>query len=127
MRFHLNFHPGSAIEESVEKCLDVISESLIEVQDLFSPGVKLDLVPVAPSPTLCLYSLGFSPHLLPVPGLYQLATQGLRERTVHRVLGNAFSLNLIKMISEYEKGLEGMREELRSLMEAAFSIASNPY
>jgi len=40
----LNFHPGSALTQSVEECLDIISESLIEVQDLFSGDVKLELV-----------------------------------------------------------------------------------
>ncbi len=40
----LNFHPGSATSQSVEQCLETISESLIEVQDLFSKDVKLELV-----------------------------------------------------------------------------------
>ena len=33
---YLNFHPGAALKESVEQCLDRICESLLEVRDLIS-------------------------------------------------------------------------------------------
>jgi deoxyribonuclease-4 len=32
---YLNFHPGAALSESVEQCLDTIVESLLEVRGLF--------------------------------------------------------------------------------------------
>lgn len=35
---YLNFHPGAALKEGVEKCLDLIVESLLEVEHLAAKG-----------------------------------------------------------------------------------------
>lgn len=40
----VNFHPGAAIKDSVEACLDRISESLLEVKDLFTGKKHLTLL-----------------------------------------------------------------------------------
>jgi deoxyribonuclease-4 len=39
-----NFHPGSALDAGVEKCLDTIVKSLLEVQDLFENKTPLRLL-----------------------------------------------------------------------------------
>lgn len=41
---YLNFHPGAAIKESRETCLDLISKSLLELEDLFSGKQKTRLL-----------------------------------------------------------------------------------
>lgn len=40
----LNFHPGAALDAPVEQCLDLIVDSLLGVQDLFSHGPPLRLL-----------------------------------------------------------------------------------
>lgn len=35
---YLNFHPGAALKEDPQRCLDVISESLLQYQDLMDKG-----------------------------------------------------------------------------------------
>ncbi|MCH9704356.1 MAG: deoxyribonuclease IV [Chlamydiae bacterium] len=32
---YLNFHPGAALDESVEKCIDLIADGMLECEDLF--------------------------------------------------------------------------------------------
>lgn len=41
---YLNFHPGAALDAPIEQCLDLIVESLLGVQDLFSHGPRLRLL-----------------------------------------------------------------------------------
>ena len=41
---YMNFHPGAALQDPVEKCLDTIVESLLEVQDLFINNPSLALL-----------------------------------------------------------------------------------
>ena len=40
----VNFHPGAALKESVQKCLDTIVESLLQVKDLFTKKAHLKLL-----------------------------------------------------------------------------------
>lgn len=41
---YCNFHPGSALDAGVEKCLDLIVESLLGVKDLFTGNESLRLL-----------------------------------------------------------------------------------